>query len=75
MEVRWLTTALRNLDDEAEFVGKDNTESARPLVGRNHEAVMNLKVHPALVVRGVSTARASWSSRYATSCPPSAFPA
>ena len=48
MEVRWLTTALRNLDHEAEFVGKDNPEAARVLVRRIHEAVMNLKIHPAL---------------------------
>ena len=48
MEVRWLATALRNLDDEAEFVGKDNPEAARLLVGRIHEAVTNLKAHPAL---------------------------
>lgn len=48
MEVEWLATALRNLDDEAEFVAKDNPAAARLLVGRIHEAVEHLKAHPAL---------------------------
>lgn len=48
MEVRWLATALRNLDDEAEFVAKDNSAAARRLVGRIHEAVDNLKANPAM---------------------------
>lgn len=48
MEVKWLATALQNLDDEAEFVGKDNPAAARLLVGRIHEAVENLKTHPAM---------------------------
>lgn len=47
MEVKWLATALRNLDDEAEFVAKDNPAAARLLVGRVHDAVENLKAHPA----------------------------
>ncbi|MDE0191107.1 MAG: type II toxin-antitoxin system RelE/ParE family toxin [Gammaproteobacteria bacterium] len=48
MEVRWLATALRNLDDEAEFVAKDDPAAARRLVGRIRGAVENLKANPAM---------------------------
>ena len=48
MEVEWLAKALSNLDDEAEFVAKDNPVAARALVKRIHEAVDRLKSNPAL---------------------------
>ena len=48
MQVRWLATALRNLDDEAEFVARENPAAARALVQRIVGAVGLLGENPAL---------------------------
>lgn len=48
MQVKWLSEALRNLDQEAEFVAQDNPAAARALVQRVHEAISHLKANPAL---------------------------
>ena len=48
MQVRWLATALRNLEDEAEYVARENPEAARARVQRTSHAVERLKEHPAL---------------------------
>ena len=47
MQVRWLAAALRNLDDEAEFVARENP-AARALVQRIAGAVGLLGENPAL---------------------------
>ena len=48
MQVRWLATALRNLDDEAEFIARENPTAARALVQRIAGAVGLLGENPAL---------------------------
>ena len=45
MEVKWLNTALRNLDMEAEYISKENPEAAINVVQRIHNAVV-LKDNP-----------------------------
>ena len=47
MEVRWLRSALANLDAEAEYVARDNVAASR-LVERIYEAVEQLKQYPSL---------------------------
>ena len=48
MQVRWLATALQNLDDEAEFVARENPAAAQALVQRIAGAVGHLRENPAL---------------------------
>ena len=48
MQVRWLETALRNLDDEAEYIARENPAAARALVQRISQAVDLLRENPAL---------------------------
>ena len=48
MQIRWLAAALRNLDDEAEFVARENPAAARALVQRIVGAVGLLGENPAL---------------------------
>ena len=48
MQVRWLATALRNLDGEAEYVAREDPAAARSLVERIHRAVGLLEENPAL---------------------------
>jgi toxin ParE1/3/4 len=48
MRVRWLRTALSNLDEEAEFVAADDPAAARLAVMRVLEAVAQLAEQPAL---------------------------
>ena len=48
VQVRWLAKALRNLDDEAEFVAQDDPAAARALVQRIQVAIGHLKTNPAL---------------------------
>ena len=48
MQVRWLATALRNFDDEAEFIARENPTTARALVQRIAGAVGLLGENPAL---------------------------
>src|SRR5438094_2744586 len=48
VEVRWLRTALANLDAEAEYVARDNARAALRLVERIYEAVEQLKQYPSL---------------------------
>ena len=48
MQVRWLAAVLRNLDDEAEFVARENPAAARALVQRIVGAVGLLGENPAL---------------------------
>ena len=48
MQVRWLATALRNLDDEAEYVARENPAAAHALVQRISHLVGLLRENPAL---------------------------
>lgn len=48
MKVVWLRTALRNLQDEAEFIARDNPRAAKEVVARIGAAAAHLADHPAL---------------------------
>ena len=48
MQGRWLETALRNLDDEAEYIARENPVAARALVQRISQTVELLIENPAL---------------------------
>lgn len=48
MRVVWLRRALRNLQDEAEFIARDNPQAAREAVGRIQMAAEYLAEHPSL---------------------------
>jgi len=48
MRVRWLRTALRNLDEEASYIAADDPAAARLVVARVLEAVAQLADQPAL---------------------------
>ena len=44
----WLRTALKNLDEEAEYIARDNPQAAESLVKRVLDAVDMLGEHPAI---------------------------
>jgi toxin ParE1/3/4 len=48
MQVRWLAKALQNLDQEANYIAKDDPEAARLVVQRIQQAVNLLADNPAL---------------------------
>jgi toxin ParE1/3/4 len=48
MRVRWLRTALRNLDEEASFIAADDATAARLVVRRVLTAVAPLAEHPGM---------------------------
>lgn len=48
MEIKWLRTALLNLDHEAEYIAKENPNVARVIVQRVVQAVSLLKDNPSL---------------------------
>ena len=48
MRVKWLRTALRNLDDEASFIATDDAVAARLVVERVLGAVAQLAEQPGL---------------------------
>jgi len=48
MEIKWLRTALLNLDHEAEYIEKENPNAARVIVQRVVQAVSLLKDNPSL---------------------------
>jgi toxin ParE1/3/4 len=48
VRVRWLRTALRNLDDEAAYIAIDDPVAAGMVVRRVLAAVAMLAAHPAL---------------------------
>ena len=47
MRVRWLRRALRNLDEEAEYIARDNPQAAARIVERIATSVDRLANHPA----------------------------
>ncbi len=48
VEIKWLRKALRTLDQEAEYIAKDNAGAARLVVRRIREAVAMLADNPGL---------------------------
>jgi len=48
MQVRWLRKALRNLDDEANYIATDDAAAARLVVKRVLDAVSVLAEQPGL---------------------------
>ena len=48
MRVRWLRTALANLDAEAEYIARDNPAAAARVVTTINHAVQNLRRFPAM---------------------------
>lgn len=48
MQVKWLRTALRNLDEEATFIAADDPRAAQLVVERVLNAVEKLASQPAL---------------------------
>lgn len=48
MQIRWLRTALRNLDEEATHIAADDPQAARLVVERVLNAVEMLASQPAL---------------------------
>ena len=46
MKVIWLRTALRNLDEIAAFIARDDPASAARVVGRIQDATVRLGRHP-----------------------------
>ena len=48
MQVRWLRTVLRNLEDEAAYIAVDDRAAARLVVGRVLQAVEQLAEQPSL---------------------------
>ncbi len=47
MRVRWLKRALRNLDEEAEYIARDNPKAAARIVERIAAGVVRLGNQPA----------------------------
>jgi toxin ParE1/3/4 len=48
VRVKWLRRALKNLDEEAEYIARDNPEAAMRVVERIAASVGRLAIHPAL---------------------------
>ena len=48
MKIKWLRKALKNLQQEAEYIAKENPETARLVVQRIHKAVSQLAAEPAI---------------------------
>ena len=46
MRVRWLRRALRNLDEEADYIARDDPDAAARMVQRIATAVEQLTIHP-----------------------------
>ena len=48
MEVKWLTTALKNLDDEAEYIAQDDPAAASQVVKQIIDTINLLSSNPTL---------------------------
>lgn len=46
--IRWLKAALKNLDDEAVYIARDNPQAAKEVVRRILDDVDGLADHPAI---------------------------
>ena len=47
-QIRWLTRALRNLEDEAHYLAQDDPQAAARMVKLIERSVANLATHPSL---------------------------
>ncbi|MES9850501.1 MAG: type II toxin-antitoxin system RelE/ParE family toxin [Candidatus Thiodiazotropha sp. L084R] len=47
MQIKWLRKALKNLDDEAEFIAQDDPQAAQIAVQRIQQTVSLLSDNPA----------------------------
>jgi toxin ParE1/3/4 len=47
VRVKWLRRALRNLDEEAEYIARDSPQAAARIVRRISASVDRLATHPA----------------------------
>ncbi len=52
MEIKWLRRALKNLDQEAEYIAKDSPKAAQLVVQRIHHTVSLLVDNPSLGCSG-----------------------
>ena len=48
MQIKWLRKALANLNEEAEYISRDDPAMARAIVQQIHEAVSLLAKNPSL---------------------------
>ena len=48
MEIKWLRNALKNLEQETEYIAKDDPQAARLVVQRIHHTVYLLRDNPSL---------------------------
>jgi toxin ParE1/3/4 len=48
MEIRWLRTALQNLDQEAEYLANDDPQAAQLMVSKIYHTISLLKDNPSL---------------------------
>jgi len=48
MQIKWLRKALANLDEEAEYISRDDPAMARKIVQQINEAVSMLAKNPSL---------------------------
>ena len=48
MQIKWLTMALQNLNDEADYIAQDDPATAQLVVQRVFDAVNRLPDNPAL---------------------------
>lgn len=48
MQIKWLEKALHNLDEEANYIAKNNPQAATIVIQRIYEAVNSLRENPAL---------------------------
>jgi len=48
MEIKWLRKALQNLDQEVEYIAKDDPQAARRIVQNIYESVSLLSENPSL---------------------------
>ncbi len=48
MQVKWLRKAIKNLDDEAEYIAQDDPQAARAVVQRIVQTVSLLSDNPSL---------------------------
>lgn len=47
MQIKWLSKALKNLQDEAEYIAEDNPQAAQQVVQHIYAAVSQLTDQPA----------------------------
>ena len=48
MKIRWLRTALRNLDEQTAYIASDDPEAALRVVARVQDAIERLALYPSL---------------------------